>query len=164
MRYLRQRDQFTCGPVAIMNAIRWAGGEARYEDKFDDYVERCRCVPPWGTKHGAFDRVLREEGGGLYEVRRVYRPTIPQMTQHLLNGGAVILNYRSGEKHKDRRKEKRHFYLLIEASPFGLIFGTVNRNRNTPAFSEVAIMSLEEDCRNRQSDPSFKAWFLTREE
>lgn len=163
MRYLRQRKSYTCGPIAILNAIRWAGGVARY-DMIEDYIERCRCVPPWGTKHNAFERVLREEGEGLFKVRRVYRPTIPQITAHLLNDGAVILNYRSGKKGKDRRKEMRHYYLLIESSPFGMIFGTVNRNENTPAFSEIAVMTLQEDCKHRRSDPSFKAFFLTKEE
>jgi len=164
VRYTRQRDSFTCGPVAVLNAVRWSGGKARYEDKFDNYVGRCRCVPPWGTKHGAFDRVLRVEGDGLYKVRRVYRPTIAQITSHLLNGGAVILNYRTGKKHKDPRKERRHFYMLTESSPFGLVFGAVNRNYNTPAFSEISFLDLQEDCKHRRSDRAFKAWFLTREE
>ena len=164
MRYVRQRNQFTCGPVAVLNAVRWAGGRARFEDKFDDYVERCRCVPPWGTKHGAFDRVLRVEGDGLYKVRRVYRPTIAQITSHLLNGGAVILNYRTGKKHKDPRKERRHFYMLTASSPFGMIFEAVNRNENTPALSEISIWDLEKDFKHRRSDRAFKAWFLTREE
>lgn len=164
MRYIRQRDRTSCGPVAIINAVRWAGGEAKYEDKFEDYVKRCRCVSPWGSTHNAFERTLREEAEGLFKVLRVYRPTISQITSHLLSEGAVILNYRSGRKCKDRRKEKRHYYLLTSSSPFGMIFGTVNRNENTPAFCEIAIMSLKEDCKHHRSDPSFKAFFLTREE
>jgi len=162
VRYLKQRNPFSCGPIAIINAIRWAGGVAPYE-KIHRLKKECVCIPKWGCPYAAFDRTLRKEGKGLFKVKRKYRPTIAKVTSHLLNGGAVILDYRTGPKLKNRNLEERHMYLIVEASPFGLLFGVVNRHVDAPAFDEITIMLLKEDFKHRRSDPLFKAWFLTKE-
>ncbi len=158
-RYTKQRDKFRCGPIAILNALRWVGVSIPYKELLPSLERLCECVAPDGTRHAAFDRTLREVGKDIFTVRRVHHPSLAQIEEHLREGGHIILNYRWTHAGMDRR----HFESLVEVSLSGRSFYVVNGSLRGPALRKVTRTRFKEyDLRFQRVDPSFKAWFLTK--
>lgn len=162
-RYVKQRDKFSCGPVAIMNVLKWAGVELSHDETIKPFRTICRCDPEVGTNHPNFDRALRlitDEVGGI-KVRRVYKPKLPEIEQHLREEGIVILNYHW--RYDD--EWNRHFMLLVNVSESGKSFLTVNDNRKGPALKrEMRETVKKNNFRFQRVDPHFKAWFISLKE
>lgn len=161
-RYTKQRDKFRCGPIAILNSIKWAGVEAPYS-QFTPLISRlCCCKPPDGTSHGFFDRALRIVGQTCpkpFQVRRIIRPRLSQIEDHLKADGAVIINYYWRREDLD----DRHFLLITAISPSGQTLYTVNGHREGRALRAVRRQTFVNDhLRFQRVDESFKAWFMTR--
>ena len=135
-RYVKQRDHFRCGPIVILNALKWAGVEVSSSEHLDYLTELTACgPPPRGTWHGTFDPALRAAGKGFYSVRRVHHPPLGRIETHLQDGGAVVFNY-FWRKEKEGT-EGRHFHLLVGMSSSGNSFYVVNRGRRDPTFKRV---------------------------
>jgi hypothetical protein len=43
-RYLKQKDNHSCGPIALMNVARWAGSKIKYKD-LPAVQDLCDCDP-----------------------------------------------------------------------------------------------------------------------
>ena len=100
MRFIRQRDDHSCGPVAIINALKWAGVPVTYRTHFRRIKRLCRTTQDWGTRREDMSKALARYGLALrYEVRSLV--TLQEMEKHLLSGSALILEYwfREGEKY-----------------------------------------------------------------
>lgn len=159
-RYIKQRDKFSCGPVAILNALRWAGA-----DVSTGYVyvlsDKCRCVPVGvrrdkvGTDHYDFDRVIRQESEGLFRVDLILKPRLEEIETHLQDGGAVVLNY--------KHEKARHFNLLTEVSESGKTFELVNDFSEKMAVVKVRRKTFFDRCLKFNNDIGRKGWFLTKE-
>lgn len=161
-RYVRQKDKFRCGPVAILNALRWAGLNINYKKSINNLTLMCFCKPGRGTSHNNFDNALRELCENFFKVRRVYHPTLKQIEEHLQNNGAVILNYRIC---RIKKEEQRHFQLVVGMDKNGKYFHSVNAFSNKPAFFKISREKFKSSClRSQRVDKSFKAWFLTKKE
>jgi hypothetical protein len=90
-RYIRQRDNYSCGPVALLNALKWAGAT-----KGTSYA----TLPSWRDICGT----TRHNGTTFTDLFRAAR-TLPRIgarkarpkvkladiNAHLRHGGAVIL-------------------------------------------------------------------------
>lgn len=90
-RYIRQRDNYSCGPVALLNALKWAG-----RTKGTSYA----TLPSWrGTCQT--DRRTGTSFTNLFRAARMLpvlgakkaKPTVrlADIDAHLKRGGAVIL-------------------------------------------------------------------------
>lgn len=157
-RYTKQRDHYNCGPVAILNALRWAGINAPYASRIASLERWCRSEPPdQGCSDTNFDRALRRAGSGIFLVRRVYQPLPRDIKAHLGAGEAVILNY--GWKDGDRYG--RHFSLIVPGSSRAP-FRTVNAHTKGPAERDHGFKILREIGYQFQPDERRKGWFLTR--
>ena len=55
IRYIKQRDKYSCGPVAIMNVLKWAGAEFSYQGKIKLFQQLCFCKPSNGTSHASLN-------------------------------------------------------------------------------------------------------------
>jgi len=158
---LKQRDKYSCGPIAILNALRWADLDTPYEDWFDMLSAVCECGWPDVTLHRRFERALREIGRNFCSMRRKFRPSIKEIEDHIYGGGAVILNYKWRRKNGETN---RHFSLVVDVSQGGKTFYSVNDRRAGPAYQSVHRKTfLKHNLRFRASDPPLKAWFLTLE-
>lgn len=104
-RYCKQRDQYRCGPIAILNALKWAGKKVTYKKHIERLTRECKCKAPKGTWWFDITRVLRKYGFSIYK-RRVL--SAKEIKKHLSNGGAIIVN-----AYWDRKKNQRHFFLLL---------------------------------------------------
>jgi hypothetical protein len=98
MRYIKQPDKFSCGPTAILNAMKWAGIDANGRDHIPYLQFACRTydledMEGQGTFNHDFDRVLRYVGKGSFAVKRKKNPTLSEMRRHLKAGHAIALAY-----------------------------------------------------------------------
>jgi hypothetical protein len=134
---------------------------ARYEDYIDILRQICQCEKGRGTNHTDFDKALRFLATAIFRVRRVHRPRLGDIEQHLREDGAVIISYlwnQGGEW-------SRHFSLLVGASPSGSTLYIVNDLSGAgPAYQPVRrTRFIKENLRYQRSDPHWKGWFLTPE-
>jgi len=161
MRYVKQRDKSSCGPVAIMNVLKWAGYKFSYEKTIGLLRDACGWRPAFGTKQADFDRGLRGTVTRFgINVRRVYCPRIGAVEDHLREGGIVIVNYLWRNK---KRGEHRHFMILSGVSDSGKMFTLLNDNSKGQAIRRERRASVKKNVfRFQRTDPHFKAWFISR--
>jgi len=81
-RWLRQRDKFSCGPVALINLDKWRGKSVTNRDLLQ-YRRRCHCRQPRGTVVANFSQIVGQPHRHLNYQR---------FKRHLLSGGVAIIN------------------------------------------------------------------------
>lgn len=89
-RYVRQRDNYSCGPVAMLNAMKWAGATwLRYVD-LPSFRSLCRTDRRRGTSFTGMVRAARHMP--VLGARRAKpKVKLADIDAHLGHGGAVIL-------------------------------------------------------------------------
>ena len=158
-KYIVQPDKYSCGPVAIFNALRWAGNKIHVSE-LKRIKEDAKCVSSGktkdkaGTMHNDFDRVIRKEGEGIFTVKRIYRPKISEMEEHIRNGGAIAMTY--------KHSRGRHFMLLTNVSKSGQTFEIINDQIKPPAARQMKRKTLFNTIFEYKNDHKRKAWFLTK--
>lgn len=108
MNYLKQTDTYSCGPVAIMNALIFQGFTPKGLEALSQMMN---CKPPNGTKIRPFSKIASGLG-----FTRVYKPDLDKLHEILDRGDAVILN------HGDNKR--RHYSLIIDRT--NVSYGIVN--------------------------------------
>lgn len=101
MNYIKQKDTYSCGPIAVMNARIFQGHDTGVS--LEDYSAMINCKPPDGTKIKDFCSAMVDFG-----FTRIYKPTLDKLNEILDRGDAVIIN------HGDKR---RHYSLIISRTP-----------------------------------------------
>ncbi|MCI0527014.1 MAG: hypothetical protein L0Y56_06105 [Nitrospira sp.] len=166
-RYTKQRDRYSCGPIAIINALRWAGEPASYE-RLSRLQALCDTKPGEGTMHSPFDRALRMMSGSVFSVQRVYRPKLRAMERHLRKGGAIVINWqwRAGDITPRQMTDEnfgkrwaRHFALLVGINSRGR-FQVINVYRAHKAFHTLSREAFKKEFLHQRSYPGYKGWFL----
>ena len=107
-RYTKQRDRYSCGPIAILNSLRWAGIDLSYPEGIKWLTSLSQCKKYYGSPHVFFNPALIEAGKGIYSVKRTNRPTLKEIETHLHNLGAIVLSY----SWRTEEKDGRHYSLL----------------------------------------------------
>ena len=162
LRYVRQYNDYTCGPVAIINAIKWSGHKATIKQDLKHITNECRCDPRNGTSHGNFDRILRKESKERFRVRRRLFPTLEEIAQHLVRPGhSVIINFL--RVNKGGIEIDAHYALLVGAMEAVQEFVQINSFEGETV-ARVNRYQLAEDLRQRKSIRGKvypRAWFLT---
>jgi hypothetical protein len=160
-RYARQQDNFRCGPVGILNALKWSGVAATVDRTLPYLCGLTGCVDG-GVRHREMDKALREAGCGHFTTRLVRRPKLHEIENHLKSGGAIIVNYYWEKKRRDYIETSRHYVLISDISPSGTYFGMVNYEKVRPTYQRVHRNTIKKHVlRYQRVDKIFKAWFLT---
>lgn len=89
MRWVRQDNSYTCGPVALANALKWSGESFSYKKRRAEFIKLTKCDKD-GTHDDAFESALRHLGGKRMSVRRRVRPGIDEIERWLCRGGAIV--------------------------------------------------------------------------
>ncbi len=159
MRYIKQRDKYRCGPVALMNILKWSGRGLAYDDSRDPLTALCKCEPEGGTKWGKFDQGLRklaQRHQGL-KVEKVIRPRLSEIEEHLRGGGALVLNYHW----EYQGKEDRHYSLVVGISDSGRSFRVVNGRKRGRAAKWIRREKFKNwEQRFQRTDRNHQAWFI----
>jgi predicted double-glycine peptidase len=90
IRYIRQRDTYSCGPIAIINTLKWLGHENITYKLLPAIRMMCKCEYEFGTHDLDLERTLKALG--IKKKRKVV-PTIKEIDKHLDNDGIIILQY-----------------------------------------------------------------------
>ena len=87
-RWIRQRNDFSCGPVAIMNLLKWLGESVTYANDYKYWANKCKTAE-YGTTLHDFVRVLYNLDGIKISPRNV--PNIGVIDEALQSGKAVVM-------------------------------------------------------------------------
>jgi len=93
LRFVKQRDEYSCAPVALLNLCKWAGVGCAYNDDLYCWIkEHCECKPRYGSSdpfiHATLLALAREYN---WAVRFRVEPSAAQLRDELDNGNAVLL-------------------------------------------------------------------------
>ncbi len=162
IRYVKQRDRHSCGPTAVLNAMKWSGAKDSYAKDIKKLSWLCRRYSKAGTGHAQLDLALRYVGGLRrcdFSVLSVIRPTLAQIESHLLGEGSVVLSY----LWKNKYKSGRHVSLITNLSPCKKSFRVVNSYRKGPASYWITRTEMRGfHLRFQRTDPHCRGWFLTK--
>ena len=114
MRYLSQHDQYSCGPVALMNILRWIGLDIHYRNEIEWFQEITHCREDgilMGTTFGDMTRALKKFKN-LLTYHYLKHPKMLDLILNLALGRVVILSYRIQPKCK--RAIPGHYIVIIE--------------------------------------------------
>jgi hypothetical protein len=89
---VKQTDQFRCGPVAILNAIKWSGGQATKKKDLPRITSECCCTYPRGTPPTNLMAAIKKYRHH-FKATIQYDPPKRKFDRHLENGNAAILDY-----------------------------------------------------------------------
>jgi len=132
IRYTKQRDQFRCGPIAITNAMKWAGVDFSFrknKKKLDKLVKisKAGCHP---TNLTTALRAVGEKYLTGIQRRRLdnFTPTqvVRMIRKHINSGGIVLINIRRYTSLGDRGG---HYYLIVDA--YGEFLEAINPHDDT---------------------------------
>ena len=119
-RYVRQWDDFSCGPIAILNALKWAGVRASIKRDYKRLLVLTKCSFPNGVCRFYLAPALYKNRE--FFVRRPRGATMRTVENHLRSGGVVLLSYGIyGDG-----KRRGHYTLLTRVSETGRSFTTIN--------------------------------------
>lgn len=107
MRWLRQRTNWSCVPVAVINILKWAGHRVTHRDL--RYWQRRTKQNATGASLANYEKVLRSLP---VRMRKSGQPRIPDIDRWLRQDKIVLL--RSAWLRGD--KVARHVFLLVARS------------------------------------------------
>ncbi len=123
-RYVRQRDKFRCGPVGILNALKWA--EAPVTGKLlPTLCRQASCRQPNGTYPSDLALAIVTSGKKYFTARIDYRPTLGRIENSLTSGKAVLLNFLYNERN-NKGERSGHYTLITGVSSNGKTFDVIN--------------------------------------
>lgn len=103
---MRQQDTFRCGPVAIINALKWNGHLVKSKDMLSDISIRCK-TDRHGTAPNDFGKVLRQY---FKSTIHIIKPTMKILDQHVELGRAVVV----GHSYTAYGEYDEHYTLCID--------------------------------------------------
>lgn len=155
-RYMRQRNRFSCGPIAILNSLKWAGQKVTYEGWYRNLKRACGCNRIFGTNQKIFDKNLRYLGSHLFTIRKRNRPKLSEIEKHVTNGGAVLLSY----YWNNNGYSGRHFALIVDYD--GKYFTVVNDSR-VETVMKISRKGFKRRClRFQRTNRYLRGWFLRK--
>lgn len=158
IRYKKQHDKFRCAPIALLNAMKWAGAKVSYKDWIDYLCTLCNCSNSRGTAYNDLIKAVRACSKGLFSFKEVESPTLKEIRNHIKKGGAVVLLHQTYIKPRNL-----HASLLISGNKrneFASVNGFIVDSFRTVAF--CSGKTIQRRVINIQD--LYFALFLTRKE
>jgi len=160
IRYTKQYDQYSCGPTALINTLKWAGSSISLKKGIKHYQTKVLCTKINGTGVLSLDFALQ----GLPKVKIVTRysthtlfpkkpPKWSAVKAHLQQGGTLILRYDwpSGED--------AHYVLVTHLTT--TMAGVVNYKSTGPSHSFIHQRTLRQLLRQKES---LVCWLLSKKQ
>ncbi len=122
-RYVKQRNRFSCGQVAYINALKWAGQSASLGRDYVRSRKLMNCAPRCGVEPRDFERVLMS--ADAFSVHRVRNATVATIKKHLRSGGSVVLDFAHGK----RSEQLAHYVFLFGIAAHERWFAAANYER-----------------------------------
>jgi len=90
IKYLKQRDYYSCAPTAIINAMKWSGKNPTRKSHLKKLIKECKCCNKCGSEVENIDGVVRKY---FSHAKYKSQESTNTLSAHLRKGGAVILAY-----------------------------------------------------------------------
>jgi hypothetical protein len=143
-----------------MNVLKWSGEQFSYSKTIKGFQNLCLChCRWWGTTPKRFDQAIKTTAKGIggFKVRRIKRPKLKQIDNHLREGGVIVLIY----KWRGKSGDGWHYLLLTDISDSGKSFTMVNAGRNFPTSRRTMRSTFRKHyLRFQRVDRHFEAWFI----
>lgn len=91
MRYLKQRNKYACGPVAIMNALKWANINVSYKKHFNKIKKLTDCIND-GSYYDGIVKAIKNYSKVFNFVENHFIE-ICDIDGYIKNGASIILEY-----------------------------------------------------------------------
>jgi len=161
-RFVVQRDDFRCGPIAVLNALKWYGLPATKKKHLRLLTEACDCHREFGTYWADMHRAITHYYPGSCQY--VDFPSIGQLSDHVFDGGAFILRYCVNRKAKPLFRDG-HVALCIDITETKRQFLFVNfySGEKFTAVRRHSLKKLLRKVKSRKADVFYywpSAWLL----
>jgi len=114
VRYVKQKDDTSCGPIALINTLKWLGYKVSY-----DFIHVARYLCKWDGKNsedgaGTTDKNL-DSALKYFKIKkkRKVQPKLKEIDDHLDSGGAVIISYYNTYSMPGFKIDLGHYALCI---------------------------------------------------
>jgi len=156
MRYLKQRDRYSCGPTALANMMLWTGIKESASSMRKKFIKFCNCIPGYGCSTGVLENTLFYIKNIDFET--IEWPTLRKLDRHLDSGGIAIIRI--------RHKIGGHFYLCTRKTK--KMYEVVNRKAMGPAVSKISRKTMKNDLSYTNGSPGnlhfAVAWMVKKNE
>lgn len=123
-RYIsKQKHNGSCGPIAIMNVMKWHG----YSAPYSEFINKIKWCPQRGMYGGWMAEELQLYGFNFREVRK---PNFKDIEKAIDSGNSVILMYRWFSVKKGKKRNGGHFVWIRDYND--KYFVAENANRKCP--------------------------------
>lgn len=156
-RWVSQTDDFRCGPIGIINALKWAGIKISWGGNCKTLTDLTKCTWPDGAQPDDINRALRTLGAPAFTVRyRNGAPKLPMVRAAIKSGCAILIGFQwpwAGG----------HYALLVDivwvegVEYFGLINLTYLGHS---AFEYIQGKTFRRMCLSRRKNQNY--WLLTK--
>jgi hypothetical protein len=119
-RWIGQRNGSGCGPVAILNLLKWLGEPIAYAENYPYYSKKMK-TSRYGTELRDFVRVLYGINGIKISPRNV--PDIGVIEEALDNGKAVIMK----SAYFNGKDLEGHYFLVTQKTEKSFFCVNINR-------------------------------------
>lgn len=152
IRYLKQKDTFRCGPVAVVNTLKWAGYPATYKTVLC-LSTIMRTDPLKGTRRNDIDKALNIFTQ-ILRYKKKQRPAAEHIIQHLDNGGAalVLIAYEKGDT-------EGHYFFIDKRDDEH--FNAINLYDNVTQ-KDISLAGLEILLWAKRKNKGSKAWLIEK--
>jgi hypothetical protein len=106
IRWIAQKNLYSCGPVAILNTLKWIGFPISYKQNYKFWKKKCRCTEG-GTHQHYFQICLNNIKNATIISKNL--PTIESI-EHALASEQIIIMKSSYVL--DKRKIEGHFFII----------------------------------------------------
>lgn len=156
IRYIKQPDDYGCGPTAILNTLKWAGEKVTLKKHYRALVIKCRSKDPDGNEFSGtttrdFQSVLNYVGKKIFDIKFLIQPKIKRMKKELKLGNAIILLHLNPDN-------TSHYTLII--SNEGENFVSVNAFKDSETVSIISSDVIEFWTKKSKHMPL--AWVITK--
>jgi hypothetical protein len=108
IRWIAQKNLFSCGPVAILNTLKWLEFPISYHQNYEFWKRKCRCNKE-GTHQHYFQKCLDNIKNANIIAKSL--PTIENIEQALISDQLVIMK---SSYILEKRKIEGHFFIISE--------------------------------------------------
>lgn len=134
IRYVRQKDEYSCGVIAIINIMKWGGEKISARVHRKKLIKACKCTRDSGVWEWDLSNVL-------FELKKIVVDHIAvgasiklkDINKHIDHGGAIIIKYVSeygGHYTVCVKRNKRGYFLINDSKEKTISFKSKKTLKN----------------------------------
>lgn len=137
MRFLKQKDRFRCGPVALVNALKWSGKKSTSKDLIK-ISHLLKTKPKTGTYIHNIEKVVDK----FFKNSMLEAPCLRTLDNHLAANGAILFSYAHPEKRKG------HIFLIIKNTDKTYLAVNFSNKKTISIVCKTTIKSMVDKYRS----------------